>query len=186
MQGKKDNVILTELITEYLQQPSEKKFVQIDKIIRPIIKNMLIKFGGKIWLHSRDVDDLTQEVVVKFFQSLSNGYNPKAGSTVAYLQAMAVNYFIDLKRKKVFCKREYTHQMGLTEDFHSLDEKAERLSLVIPELKKIEQDVLMNYLSGFKYKEIGIMFNIPRNSIAQHLHKAKKNLRARLVENKIC
>ena len=132
-----------------------------------------------------DADDILQESFIKVFGNLKHFMF--AGSFEGWIRRIitttAINYY----------KKNLRHMQEL--DINEMEE-----SLQIEDIGKqpVEEEELMQYLQelpdvnriifnmfvieGFSHKEIGILLNIPENTSKSHLHRAKHELRKKVLK----
>lgn len=124
--------------------------------------------------------DLTQEVYLRFWQSLRKDENIL--NERAYLYTLARNLVIDWYRKKKESSLDTLMSAGI--DFKGLDresvtEEAEMKEAlhVIEQLDQDSRDVIiMRFMEGLSPKEIGEALGESANSISVRLHRAVKKV----------
>jgi len=135
-----------------------------------------------------DAEDLTQEIFIKAYLSLSKLKKP--GSFISWLKRIAKNYCIDWLRAR---QEQYLLFDNLYDEnqllLPSADEKVlhEDLSIALESamlnLKEEDRKILkLFYIYGFTYNEVIRANGISYSAAASRLHKAKKRLKE-LISN---
>lgn len=132
-----------------------------------------------------DAEDVAQEAFVKAFRSL--GQLEKPERFAAWLKTITVN---ECRMRLRSRRRTVTlDEIDASPAYASLaDERwrrRERHAEVrqavdsLPEERRLM--VTLHYLSGLSHREIGEFLDMPANTVAQHLHRARRQLREMLM-----
>lgn len=144
------------------------------------------RFAGRV----DDAEDLTQEVFVKVYQSLSR-YRPEAGSFATWIGVVARNHAIDHYRRR----RE--ERLRLREDGDLLAqlpataerqdravEREERARLVRRALRtlpnELREALVLCDLEGLAYDEIAAALGVPLGTVKSRINRGRLELARRL------
>lgn len=129
----------------------------------------------------QDAQDITQESVIKVFQSLKKFKEKSKFST--YLYRIVVNVFKDYF-KKSYKKYEISSSENYSPGIYDV-EKVENRIIIEEVLKKMPTELAMiitlKELQGFSYEEIAEILNIPAGTVKSRLHLARKILKEKIV-----
>lgn len=188
-----------ELTQEKLQEKlTEVKLINECKMGDSVaFKSLYDKYSGRVYAlalrmcGNNDVaDDLTQEVFIKVWESISSFKGESA--FYSWLHRICINCFLmklrtdknyEKKISESFNNSEGNFEGNLlmiayTNDDFTLDmEKAIRK---LPSKAKLI--FILFEIEGYKHKEISQMLNIEEGTSKAHLHKARKILREELVK----
>jgi len=134
-----------------------------------------------------DAEDLTQEVFVRVFRSLSS-YTP--GTFEGWLHRITTNLFLDSARRKQRIRfeglaDEMAHRLAGSEptpaqafdDSHLDDDVQAALKALPPEYRAA---VVLCDIEGFSYEEIAATLGIKLGTVRSRIHRGRAQLRAAL------
>jgi RNA polymerase sigma factor (sigma-70 family) len=134
-----------------------------------------------------DAEDLTQEVFVRVFRSLSS-YTP--GTFEGWLHRITTNLFLDWARRKQRIRfeglaDEVTHRMAGREptpaeafdDTHLDDDIQSALRALPPEYRVA---VVLCDIEGFTYEEIAATLGVKIGTVRSRIHRGRAQLRVAL------
>jgi RNA polymerase sigma factor (sigma-70 family) len=134
-----------------------------------------------------DAEDLTQEVFVRVFRSLSS-YTP--GTFEGWLHRITTNLFLDGARRKQRIRfeglaDEVTHRMAGSEpspadafdDTHLDDDIQSALKALPPEYRAA---VVLCDIEGFSYEEIAATLGVKIGTVRSRIHRGRAQLRVAL------
>jgi RNA polymerase sigma-70 factor (ECF subfamily) len=137
--------------------------------------------------NQHDAEDLTQEVFVRVFRSLS-GYTP--GTFEGWLHRITTNLFLDTVRRKQRIRfdalpddaeripgRERSPQQ-VFEDTHFDDDVQAALDALPPDFRAA---VVLCDLEGLPYEEIAATLGIKVGTVRSRIHRGRAQLRAALA-----
>jgi RNA polymerase sigma-70 factor (ECF subfamily) len=172
-----------------LLKPNEQKkdFKSIVEIHQEKVRNTCFRFVN----NSDDADDVTQEVFIQVYESLSHFRNESELSTWIY--RIAVNKSLDFIRRKKRAKRfaklislfgfEETSKeivLPVSGNPHTDLEDKERkqiLDWAIDKLPEKQQTAIkLSKYEGFSNKEIAEIMELSLSAVEGLIHRAKKNL----------
>ncbi len=150
-------------------------------------KSLYDKYSGRVYAltlrlcGNQDIaDDLTQEVFIKVWESISSFKGESA--FYSWLHRICINAFLMKLRsdknyeKKIGESSNNVFMLAYTNDDFSIDmEKA--IAKLPPQAKLV---FILFEIEGYKHKEISQMLNIEEGTSKAHLHKARKILREEL------
>jgi len=145
------------------------------------------RFTGRV----DEAEDLTQEVFVKVYQTLSR-YREADGPFGAWLMAVARNHAIDHYRRR---KQERLRRSEDTQVLETMParvehpvaglEREERASLVHRGLRALPPDLrlplILCDLQGMPYEEIAAQLSIPLGTVKSRINRARVELAKRLL-----
>jgi len=145
------------------------------------------RFSGRV----DAAEDLTQEVFVKVYQSLSR-YEPAAGAFTTWLSTVARNHAIDHYRRKREERARVSDDSevlatlpdrGETQD-HAF-EREERAQLVRRALRALpaplREAVVLCDLQGMPYEEIAEALQLPLGTVKSRINRGRLELARRLL-----
>jgi len=134
-----------------------------------------------------DAEDLTQEVFVRVFRSLSS-YTP--GTFEGWLHRITTNLFLDSARRKQRIRfeglaDEMAHRLPGAEptpaqvfdDSHLDDDVQAALKALPPEYRAA---VVLCDIEGFSYEEIAVTLGVKLGTVRSRIHRGRAQLRAAL------
>ena len=134
-----------------------------------------------------DAEDLTQEVFVRVFRSLSS-YTP--GTFEGWLHRITTNLFLDWARRKQRIRfeglaDEMAHRLPGSEptpaeafdDSHLDDDVQAALKALPPEYRAA---VVLCDIEGFSYEEIAATLGVKLGTVRSRIHRGRAQLRAAL------
>ncbi|MGQ9619176.1 MAG: RNA polymerase sigma factor, partial [Candidatus Aminicenantia bacterium] len=158
----------------------KESFSRIVEAFQKKIFNICFYFLGSY----EDAKDATMEIFLKIFSNLSS-FNLNLDFS-SWVLTIAKNHLRDISRRKKI-EREYITSQ-LKEKVEISDETPEKVLIEKTE-KKILMDALLNlfenertviilkYYMEFSYEEIAKIMEIPRNTVATMIFRAKEKLR---------
>jgi len=137
--------------------------------------------------NQHDAEDLTQEVFVRVFRSLSS-YTP--GTFEGWLHRITTNLFLDSARRKQRIRfeglaDEMAHRLPGSEptpaeafdDSHLDDDVQAALKALPPEYRAA---VVLCDIEGFSYEEIAVTLGVKLGTVRSRIHRGRAQLRAAL------
>jgi len=134
-----------------------------------------------------DAEDLTQEVFVRVFRSLSS-YTP--GTFEGWLHRITTNLFLDTARRKQRIRfeglaDEMAHRLAGSEptpaqafdDSHLDDDVQAALKALPPEYRAA---VVLCDIEGFSYEEIAATLGVKLGTVRSRIHRGRAQLRSAL------
>ena len=122
--------------------------------------------------------DLYQDILVQLWKSFPN-YNGSSKITT-WMYRIAFNTAVSRFRKE---KRQPTQEQisdRFVTDSSNEHENIDLLYVAIDSLSKIEKAIIMLYMDGVKYKEIGEIMGLSESNIGFKISQIKRKLRAKL------
>lgn len=161
-------------------------------------KDQVLKICYGLTQNQSDAEDVTQEVFIEVYQSLSTFRNESKFSTWIYRISInkSLNFIRKQKRLKIFNsieelftgknvnRIEQADSSRLPDDFSDPEHETKQLKAAIsmlPEPQKIALS-LFTY-QELSYKQIAEVMNVSLASVESLIFRSKKNLRKILVEN---
>jgi RNA polymerase sigma factor (sigma-70 family) len=177
-------------LIEQLKQGDESAF----KSIVETWQNMVYNTAIGIVQNAEDAEDITQEVFVQVYQSVSSFKGDSKFST--WLYRIAVTKSLDHERRKKrkkrfgFVKSLFGDDSEVTvnpPDFHHpgvvLDKK-ENASLLFRTIKELPENqriaFTLHKVEGLSYQEVSDVMKTTVSSVESLMHRAKNNLRKKL------
>lgn len=136
--------------------------------------------------NTHDAEDLTQEVFVRVFRSLSS-YTP--GTFEGWLHRITTNLFLDMVRRRSRLRME-----GLPEDTDRLvgggpsPEQVYAATHLDPDLQQALDDLAPEFraavvlcdVEGLSYEEIGATLGVKLGTVRSRIHRGRQALKAAL------
>jgi RNA polymerase sigma factor (sigma-70 family) len=167
-------------------EPDQWELPSWEEIVR-MHSARVYRLAYRLTGNQHDAEDLTQEVFVRVFRSLSN-YTP--GTFEGWLHRITTNLFLDTARRKQRIRFE-----GLAEDVaqrlpgteltpaQAFDER-HMDSDVQAALKALPPDyraaVVLCDIEGFSYEEIAATLGVKLGTVRSRIHRGRAQLRAAL------
>ncbi|MFC3924881.1 RNA polymerase sigma factor [Clostridium punense] len=173
------NLVTDETLIEKVLAGECQAFEILIKKHQGVIYNYLYK----ITLSKEDAEDITQEVFIKAYNKLYT-FERKANFST-WLFKIAVNTLNDnFKKKKVFELEKEEAMMSIKcserdipEEALSLKEKKlEVLKLLEGLTLEQKNAIILKYVRGFSYKEIGKVLGVSEESAKMKVYRARKKL----------
>ncbi len=130
---------------------------------------------------SREVaEDLTQEVFMRFWQTLKNGTELK--NERAFLYTLARNLIIDWYRKKKESSLDNLTEQGIDfgNDDHKHIERSAEVAEVLSVIHQLDPDsreaLLLRYVEGFSPREIAELSGESANAVSVRINRAIKKV----------
>lgn len=120
-----------------------------------------------------DIEDLVQETIYAALKNIDK-YNEK-GKLSAWLYKIMRNIYLNdicHKQKEPIASENISTHSLTTEPTDELC-SMKLLEQLISCLDKKKQDIVIARITGYSYKEIATMYNIPLGTVKSRLHKAK-------------
>jgi RNA polymerase sigma factor (sigma-70 family) len=168
-------------------QPGQWELPSWEEIVR-MHSARVYRLAYRLTGNQHDAEDLTQEVFVRVFRSLSS-YTP--GTFEGWLHRITTNLFLDTARRKQRIRFE-----GLAEDVvqrlpgteltpaQAFDER-HMDSDVQAALKALPPDyraaVVLCDIEGFSYEEIAATLGVKLGTVRSRIHRGRAQLRAALA-----
>ncbi len=131
---------------------------------------------------SHDHDDLWQEIVGRLWAAFGRYDRSRKFSTWMY--RVALNVAIDFRRRQRRWKRESASSDDGGADFPvaAADDPTKRQQLrelreLLEQLSDADRAILLLYLEGHAYREIGEVIGISESNVGTRLNRLKKSLR---------
>lgn len=161
--------LFSELVTRY------------KKLIYSVVYNMISD--------KQDVNDISQEVFIRIYKSLSR-YNPEFKFSTWSVK-IATNLCLDVIRKKKVESMPIEEIEGFAGDSDTPEEKllmrerSKNIRKAIDELPdKYKIPILLFHQNGLSYEEMTKVLNEPMSIIKNRLYRARLMLRERLMEDR--
>lgn len=172
-------LVTDEILIEKVLEGECQAFEILIKKHQGIIYNYLYK----ITLSKEDAEDMTQEVFIKAYNKLYT-FERKANFST-WLFKIAVNTLNDnFKKKKVFELGKEDAMMSIKcserdipEEALSLKEKKLEVLRLLEGLTLEQKNaIILKYVRGFSYKEIGKVLGVSEESAKMKVYRARKKL----------
>ena len=148
-------------------------------------KNMARTVSGMLG-PSSEVDDVVQEVFIRFFKALNRFRGDAAPST--FIKRIAINLSLDtLRRRKRLRKRFVSRHNGNEHLFESVDENVnadafDRKRLVEAALSTLRPHhrsvIVLRLIDGYSTRETANILQVPPGTVLSRLSRASAKLRA--------
>lgn len=141
-------------------------------------KKMIISLCYSYTQDYGEAEDLSQEVFISFYKSLSNFRGDSKIST--YLYRITVNKCITYKKKrsvKMIFSGLFTH--GKEEEISIIDRNQVRDAIrELPE--ELKTPIILYYYTGLSYKEISEILDISERAVEGRIYRGKSKLKDKL------
>ena len=152
----------------------EKEFISLIKENERII----LKICNIYCKESEDRADLYQDILVQLWKSFPN-FNRKSRITT-WMYRVAFNTAVSRFRKeKKQPSQEQISDQFVADSFNE-DENVSLLYSAIDSLSKIEKAIIILYMDGTKYKDIGEIMGLSESNIGFKINQIKGKLRVKL------
>lgn len=148
--------------------------------------NLILKHQGLIYKITRvyvddseDQKDLYQEIVFQLFTSIKNFRGTAKISTWMYRVAMntAIAYLNKSKRQKHTTTTSFELPDIVDDTSLVMEERSAHLYTAIKRLTIIERGIIVLFLEGKSYKEIGHITGFTESNIGTRMGRIKKKLK---------
>lgn len=174
---------LEELISE-IRNGSESAFSELCKSFKPLVISQVTKFFGA---SCPDYDDRFQDALVALYDAVTSYDLSQDKVTFGlYAKICIRNRLISIKRKEKTTKRKSTSYVKF--DKKEIREEIRRASLekleenkeILSRLSAYERKVLLLYLNGHSYREIGLALKKSEKSVDNALFRIRSKLKKRM------
>lgn len=126
-------------------------------------------------------DDLAQEILIQLWKSMGSWDAKFAFSTWMYRVALNVAISYYRKEKNVLTPESLDEQAiqvaGENDTWTEKEEKLQQLQLLINQLKTLDKALILLYLDGKSYQEIGMILGITQTNVATKISRIKEHLK---------
>jgi RNA polymerase sigma-70 factor (ECF subfamily) len=157
-----------------------------DEIVRTHSQRVY-RLAYRLTGNQHDAEDLTQEVFIRVFRSLSS-YQP--GTFEGWLHRITTNLFLDMVRRRARIRfdslgedaddrlpgREPSPE-GIYHDTHMDDDIEAALAALAPEFRAA---VVLCDIEGLSYEEIAATLDVKLGTVRSRIHRGRSQLRAAL------
>jgi RNA polymerase sigma-70 factor (ECF subfamily) len=146
-------------------------------------KGIIYKVANSYCKDAADREDLIQEIILQLWKAYPNFKPDYKLSTWMY--RIALNVAISAYRKA--SKRSQIHQplsetaIFLAEDKNEANDTRDQLQTLIRELKEVDRALILLYLEGYLYPEIGQILGISESNVATKLSRIKQQLKKKFI-----
>ncbi len=144
-------------------------------------KGILFKVCNNYCKDPSKRDDLAQEILIQLWKSLGNWDAKFPFSTWMY--RVALNVAISHYRKEknqlapVSLDEQDIQVAGDNDNWNEKEEKLHQLQLLINQLKALDKALMLLYLDGKSYQEIGLILGITETNVATKISRIKDKLK---------
>ncbi|MFC5625728.1 RNA polymerase sigma factor [Algoriphagus winogradskyi] len=146
-------------------------------------KGIIYKVANSYCKDEDDREDLIQEIILQLWKAFPS-FNPNFKlSTWMYRIALNVaisNYRKTRKRNQIIQPLSET-AIYLAEDKSEANEKRDLLQSLIKELKEVDRALILLYLDGYLYPEIGEVLGLSESNVATKLSRIKQQLKKKIT-----
>ncbi|OYU54301.1 MAG: RNA polymerase subunit sigma-70 [Chitinophagaceae bacterium BSSC1] len=126
-------------------------------------------------------DDLAQEILIQLWKSMGNWDAKFPFSTWMYRVALnvAISYYRKEKNQlaPVSLDEQDIQVAGDNDNWTEKEEKLHQLQLLISQLKSLDKALMLLYLDGKSYQEIGMILGITQTNVATKISRIKEHLK---------
>ena len=146
-------------------------------------KGIIYKVANSYCRDKDDREDLIQEIILQLWKAFPSFKPDYQLSTWMY--RIALNVAISAYRKA--SKRSQIYQplsetaIYLQEDKSEANDNRDLLQALIRELKEFDRALILLYLDGYLYPEIGQMLGISESNVATKLSRIKQQLKRKFT-----
>jgi RNA polymerase sigma-70 factor (ECF subfamily) len=168
-----------------IKQASDGDVYAFSHIIR-LYKNRIVALGMSFFKNITDTEDFVQDVFIKIFNNIKMFRGEARFST--WITRIAYNMAINaVTRRKEFSslvnEELVTDSAAGPEEENIMRVTKEALRDAIKELPELHAICLdLYFFHDFSHKEIGVITDLPVNTIKSHIFRAKKLLRDKLID----
>ena len=146
-------------------------------------QNLVLSIAYRFLGSRADAEDAAQEVFIRMWGAAPR-YRPEA-PLGAYLRTVAVNYCLDLKRKKIrLVTTAFEEEPGGTQDPHGEVEGLERGTALRAALQSLPASqrmaVVLFHFEGLDVREVARLLETSPKAVESLLSRARSALRERL------
>lgn len=147
-------------------------------------ERVILKVCNVYCREQEDRDDLYQDILIQLWKSFPSF--EKRSKITTWIYRIAFNTAISRfrKQKKIPIIEPISDQL-LPDSCSDDDENIQFLYLAIEDLNKIEKAIMMLYLDGTKYKEIGEIMGLSESNVGFKINQIKGKLREKLNINEL-
>lgn len=144
-------------------------------------KGILFKVCNNYCKDPSKRDDLAQEILIQLWKSMGSWDAKFPFSTWMYRVALNVAISHYRKEKNLVTPESLDEQAiqvaGENETWTEKEEKLHQLQLLISQLKALDKALMLLYLDGKSYQEIGMILGITQTNVATKVSRIKEKLK---------
>ncbi len=140
-------------------------------------ERIILKVCNVYCQEQEDRADLYQDILIGLWRSFAS-FNGKSKIST-WIYKVALNTAISRYRKETKIPRNEPLSEELVSDVPD-DENRQLLNEAIEQLNKLEKAIIMLYLDGIKYREIGDIVGLNESNVGFKINKIKGKLREKL------
>lgn len=146
-------------------------------------KGIIYKVANSYCKDGTDREDLIQEIILQLWKAFPS-FTPEYKLST-WMYRIALNVAISAYRKA--SKRSQILQplsetaIYLVEDKSEANENQELLQSLIRDLKEVDRALILLYLDGYLYPEIGKMLGISESNVSTKLSRIKQQLKKKFT-----
>ncbi|MFQ6093620.1 MAG: RNA polymerase sigma factor [bacterium] len=163
------------------------KEIQFERVVRQY-KDLIYSYAYYFSGTREDAEDLTQEVLLRIWQSLDS---IRVGPTKSWVSKVTRNLCIDWARRKrtrldspislEARNRDEGLRAPLVEPSAERADLRRRIEGAIARLpEKLRTVIILREIGDLKYEEISQVLDMPLNSVKSYIHRGRRLLRERL------
>lgn len=144
-------------------------------------RKILFKIAGSYAREPADREDLIQEMVLQMWRSFDHYDEGRRFSTWMYRVALNVAisfYRRETRRSRVMLNDESAVELAAAPDGHETHEELATLRRLIESLGEFDRALVILYLDGNAYAEIGDILGISESNVGTKLNRIKQQLRS--------
>jgi RNA polymerase sigma-70 factor (ECF subfamily) len=126
-------------------------------------------------------EDLAQEILIQLWKSMGSWDAKFPFSTWMYRVALnvAISYYRKEKNQltPVSLDEQDIQVAGDNDNWTEKEEKLHQLQLLINQLKSLDKALMLLYLDGKTYQEIGLILGITQTNVATKISRIKEQLK---------
>jgi len=154
-------------------EKEEKLFAQIVQQHKSTIYTVCYMFSHD----EEEVNDLFQETLVNMWKGIENFREESKISTWIYRVALNTCLLQERKKKKELKKEPLSMTMNFFEDNDAASVQIRQLHQRIGRLNLIDRALVMMWLEGMNYEEIGNVIGITARNVGVKLFRIKEQLK---------
>tara|TARA_R110002124_G_scaffold249135_2_gene414276 strand:+ start:312 stop:803 length:492 start_codon:yes stop_codon:yes gene_type:complete len=146
-------------------------------------KGIIYKVANSYCRDKDDREDLIQEIILQLWKSFPN-FNPEYKLST-WMYRIALNVAISAyrkatKRKQILLPLSEA-AIYLVEDKNEMNDDRQLLQTLIKELKEVDRALILLFLDGYLYPEIGELLGLSESNVATKLSRIKQLLKKKLT-----
>lgn len=138
-------------------------------------EGLILKICNIYCRESEDREDLYQDIIIQLWKSFPKFENRSSISTWIYRISLNVAISRYRKNLKQPSQEQLNNELPVIDHQEVKEEDTKALYQAIDSLSSVEKAIIMLYMEGIKYRQIGDIMNLTESNVGFKINVIKKN-----------